>query len=220
MKQTTTNLLTPFFLSDADGNVKSVSPAAPEVLGKNFAYRDWYKGAISTGKPYVSEVYKRANGPKINVVAMATPIMGDNQKIAGILVFQVSLDHFLDLTQKIPIGANGFVSVVDKNGQIVASPEYLTQDMIINQDNISVVKDVLSGKTGVSQIYDSKQNTAFLVAYQPSLYHWGILVEQPISNAFAEIRFVREIVIGVFVGILLINVIRIRMVKKIIKSCP
>jgi C4-dicarboxylate-specific signal transduction histidine kinase len=206
-------------LVDAKGTVRSLSPAAPEFIGKDFSYRDWYTGTMATGQPYISEVFKRAKVPQNNVVAVSMPIVGDNQKIIAMLVFQVSLDHFSSLVEKIPVGNNGFVVAVDQKGQVVASPQYLPQGDIVSLANLSSVKEVLAGNTGVTEVYVPEKKKTFLIAYQPTQHRWGVLVEQPKSDAFAERRFIRAAILAIFLAVLAINIFRIRIIKKIVNQC-
>lgn len=208
------------FLADAQGNIKGASPRSLDIIGKNFSYRDWYQGVSSSAQPYVSEVYRRANAPEKNVVAVAIPIIGEDQLLIGILVFQVRLDHFLDWITKISAGTNGFAYIVDQKGQIVADPEYAPQDKIINQSGVTQVQYVLAGKSGVEEVYDSKKQINVLLAYHPSRYHWGVLVQQPVARAFSERTFIRIALAIIFLFTVLVNGIFVMLLKKALKSNP
>ncbi len=48
------------FVASLQGTSLDTYPLEPTVIGTNFAYRDWYKGLVASGHPYVSE----AIGPK------------------------------------------------------------------------------------------------------------------------------------------------------------
>jgi len=61
-------------VSDAAGATLGVSPANPAVMGKNFSYRDWYRGVTRSAKPYVSSAYVSAVKGAPLVVAVATPV--------------------------------------------------------------------------------------------------------------------------------------------------
>ena len=52
--------ITGAFLTDVQGTVTDVLPASPAVIGRNFAFRDWFRGVATTGGPYVSEAYRTA----------------------------------------------------------------------------------------------------------------------------------------------------------------
>ena len=62
------------FLADPKGVLTADTPALPGVRGTNFSHRDWYRGVSRTGRPYVSEIYKRSAAPQLDVIAVAIPI--------------------------------------------------------------------------------------------------------------------------------------------------
>ena len=43
---------------DPDGTMRAIYPPQPDLIGHNFAFRDWYKGVTREWRPYVSEVIK------------------------------------------------------------------------------------------------------------------------------------------------------------------
>ena len=45
-------------LSNLTGDNVAIAPPLPALLGQNFGFRDWFKGAQQTGKPYVSSAYR------------------------------------------------------------------------------------------------------------------------------------------------------------------
>jgi hypothetical protein len=42
------------FVTDLHGTSLSTYPPEPSVYGTNFAYRDWFKGLVASGRPFVS----------------------------------------------------------------------------------------------------------------------------------------------------------------------
>jgi hypothetical protein len=122
--------------------------------------------------------------------------------------------------EKIPVGDGGFVYAVDQKGHIVASPEYLPQGEIVNFETNPAVKEAISGGMGITELYSPEKETYFLIAYQPVEHNWGILVQQPKDTAFSERNLVRKVVISIFFAVIIINIVRITVLKRIIKSCP
>ena len=173
-------------LSDLDGTLMSDTPALPDVRGKNFASRDWYRGISRNWKPYVSDVYQRAAAPRHNIVAAAVPIRAESGKLAGILVVQVKLASLLEWTKQIDVGDDGFVFVVDKNGKIAAHPKLNLQAEIVDFSGVPAVQKVLRGAKGVETLPASVGTEPQLFAYQPlPEYSWGVIVQQPTLAAFA-----------------------------------
>ena len=61
-------------VADAGGTTRATAPADHTVIGRNFAFRDWYRGVMRTGHTYVSTAYVSAIKGAPLVVAIATPI--------------------------------------------------------------------------------------------------------------------------------------------------
>ncbi|KKU32611.1 MAG: Multi-sensor hybrid histidine kinase [Candidatus Azambacteria bacterium GW2011_GWB1_46_27] len=74
----------PFFervtLADPNGTITADIVEPSDVIGKNFAFRDWYQGVSKEWKPYISDIFKSAAAPYYNNVILAVPIKDENQK--------------------------------------------------------------------------------------------------------------------------------------------
>ena len=174
------------FIADVEGNLQADAPALPNVRGKNFKYRDWYKGVTKEWKPYISNVYKRDAEPRYNIIAIAIPIQNEIQQNVGILVLQVIINRPFNWAKNIEIGPSGYIYIVDKNGNIVFHPKYSEQDNIPNYSSIPVVKKVLEGKRGVEISFNPIEKEERISAYEPvPEYGWGVIAQQPTITAFA-----------------------------------
>jgi len=61
------------FVSDLQGRIVAIYPPQPEIIGDDFSFRDWFKGALRTNEPYVSEAYRTAATGHPMVVGVSTP---------------------------------------------------------------------------------------------------------------------------------------------------
>jgi diguanylate cyclase (GGDEF)-like protein len=61
-------------VADAQGANRAMSPLDPAVVGRDFSFRDWYRGVIRTGGVYTSTAYVSATPGAPLVVAVASPI--------------------------------------------------------------------------------------------------------------------------------------------------
>lgn len=172
------------FLTDIDGTEMADIPELPGAVGKNFAYRDWYKGVSKEWAPYISPVYKRAAIPQRNVFAIAVPIKGHADEVLGILVLQTDLEGFFTWAREIDIGPGGYVYVVDSKGQLAFHPEYPAQGKIVNYSEVPVVQQVLRGKTNVEITYNPIEKERRVSAYVPVKFGWGVVAQQPVETAF------------------------------------
>src|SRR5256712_1876547 len=46
------------FLADPAGIVWVTEPETPEIYGRSYAFRDWYRGVSASWQPYMSEIYQ------------------------------------------------------------------------------------------------------------------------------------------------------------------
>jgi len=205
------------FIADAEGTLKADTPHLPDVVGKNFSSRDWYQGVLRTGKSYVSEVYKRAAEPQHNVVAIAIPVVNDENLLGSIVVLQVRLDHFLDWLKKIDVGEDGFAYVVDQRGKIVTHPRVDPQQEIADFSSIPAVQKVIQGQYGVEVQYNPLEKNEELVAYEPvPKYGWGVIVQQSAATAFAVRYDTLETIALVYALIFLFNMFLIYLILRAI----
>lgn len=175
------------FLADPGGTLMADIPPAPEVKGRNFSFRDWYRGVSAKWEPYISEVYKRAAAPQNNVVAVAAPIKSEAQKVAGILVLQVQLDTLLEWSQGIEAGTSGFVYFVDRKGSVAAHPRYSPQGEIVDFSPVPSVQRALRGERGVAVLFNPIEKEDRVVAFAPvPKYGWGVMAVEPTRAAFAS----------------------------------
>jgi signal transduction histidine kinase len=173
-------------LHDIHGTLMADIPEVPEVRGQNFAHRDWYRGVTHAWKPYVSQVYRRAAPPRLNVFAAATPIRSEKGEALGILVLQVRSDAFFDWTRGIETGAGGLAYVVDQKGMLVSHPKFPPQGDPVDFSMVPVVQRVLRRAAGVDVEFNPIENQDRVVAYAPIAKHgWGVVLEQPAEAAFA-----------------------------------
>lgn len=110
------------FVTDADGVVGSIVPETPSVVGHNFAYRDWYQGAMNMQSGYVSEAYE-AEGPGHGFgVAVAAPVYDpqDPERVAGIIVAVYDLGAIQRFVDDYSQAQHVAITVTDQHGTVIA----------------------------------------------------------------------------------------------------
>ena len=174
-----------FTMHDPRGTLMADFPVAPDLRGRNFAHRDWYQGVMRNGQPYVSEVYRRAASPQMNVFVAAVPIKSAAGKLLGILVVQVRTDTFFEWIKGVEVGAGGMIYVVDRRGMLAAHPKYRRQDELIDYSSVPAVQQVLRGNKGVEIEFNPLEGEKRVVAYEPSKHGWSVVLAQPAATVFA-----------------------------------
>src|SRR2546428_4276440 len=105
------------FLADRSGIVWATEPETPEIYGRSYAFRDWYRGVSHDWQPYMSEVYQTDVGHTL-AVALVMPIRDVDERVIGIIASVQRLDVLREwlLPLQIP-GGDAFV--VDPKSQPV-----------------------------------------------------------------------------------------------------
>lgn len=168
----------------------------------NFALRDYYKGAVSTGDTYLGNVIISASSGLPSVL-MSIPLYSANdssssskanhtENLIGLLGANQGISTFNKFLQSLPISKNETAIYVDNNGQIIASSSSSLSSPINKQGqsnaggNISSLqsfKDVISGKSGYN--IENINNKDMLIVYAPVKFKstiWGVLFFSPLSN--------------------------------------
>jgi PAS domain S-box-containing protein len=175
------------FLVDSAGTLWADTPELVGVRGRDFSHRDWYRGVLAGGQVYVSDVYTRAAEPRMNVVAVATPIKGTDERLKGILVLQIALGTLFEWSRSIDAGPSGFVYLVDRKGRVATHPKHLSRDSIADFSGVPVVRKLMEGRHGVEVLYNPVEQEERLSAYEPVPdYGWGVVALQPTAKAFAS----------------------------------
>ena len=117
-----------------------------EILARdNFAFRDYYKGAVSTGDTYLGNVIISASSG-LPVVLMATPLYSGNNSIIssnanntenliGLLRANQDISTINKFLQSLPISENETAIYVDNNGLIIASSSSSSPSSPINKQS-------------------------------------------------------------------------------------
>jgi len=111
-------------ITDKQGTLWAIYPKRPEVLGKNFAYRDWYKDVSKEWKSSISGVYLRVVAEKDLAVSICIPIFNETGQVIGILQNTHRTVSLSNIIKQMPLDSGTFITVTDRKGQIIYSSEH------------------------------------------------------------------------------------------------
>lgn len=111
-------------ITDKHGTVWSRYPEAPEVIGKNFAFRDWYKGVSRDWTPYVSDLDLRVIGEKDTAIWVVVPVLDEKNTPIGILVSTHRSVMIGNIIKQIPTEQGQSITICDRKGQMIYSSRY------------------------------------------------------------------------------------------------
>jgi signal transduction histidine kinase/DNA-binding response OmpR family regulator len=177
------------FIADDRGIVLDVMPPSPSVIGRDFSFRDWYRGVTATGRVYVSEAIVSAAAGHPRVVAVAAPVVDESGRRTAIVGVAFAIDSIAGFVSRFAESQDVRVTVTDKRGVIVARPGPLPGLVRSKDERIAAA---LAGRTGIAT------SGGTVAAYTPlPQLGWAMVAEIPTSVAFADVRKVRTAVAAI-----------------------
>ena len=184
------------FVADPAGRLVDIVPATPEIVGKDFSFRDWYRGVSRTKAPYVSEAYEtQARGNPV-VVAAAAPVRDSNGRVIGILVAAYDLAHLRALSDRLASAQGVRLKVTDQRGVEVAAPSGPQGRTLTSRRGDPRVAAALDGRSGITELDtpDGRRLSAYAPVPETG---WTVTVSVPANAALAAIANLRSTVLGI-----------------------
>ncbi len=187
-------------VADSSGRNVAIYPSQPELLGKDFSFRDWFQGASRTGRPYVSSAYISAASGHPLVVGVAAPVL-DGSRRTGYITALWQLDSVRDVAVGSQRDDGVSITVTDQRGQS------LTGTLVVDDRGQprpaavpAITKEALAGRSS-SAFSDGMIRAAGPV---PGI-GWTVTASLPSSVALAPARsFQRSLETGLGISLLLV----------------
>ena len=176
-----------FFLMP-NGDVYLIEPYEQQqnLTGNNFAFRDYYKGAVGTRNTYLSDVIISAalGRPQANI---AVPMYSNNGTLVGLWAGGLNLTTFSESLQSLNLRNNNDgerIVIVDRQGQKIAdsSNQSLLSNVTFSESFASLqsFKNSINGDSGT--LMETINGTTMAVSYHPVEAFsniWAVLYLQP-----------------------------------------
>lgn len=157
------------------------------LSGDNFAFRDYYKGAINTGNTYLGNVViSAASGLPQSYIAV--PLYSsanvNNDTLLGIWSGGVNLPVFSETLQSLNLTNGERIVYVDQNGQKVAdsNKQYFNSNQNESFSNLKAFNNAIQEQKSGSVI-EMINGTRILVFYEPVQFYsttWAVLLLKPL----------------------------------------
>jgi PAS domain S-box-containing protein len=197
------------FIASLKGTSLNTYPLEPTVIGTNFAYRDWYKGLIATGKTFISDaiVTKEAGHPL--AVTVTTYIRGSNGQPIGILGVNYGLEAIKAFATHVGRAQRVTLTLTDRSGTSLTTGGTLE---LLSLAKDPRVRAALEGKSGsltyAPGLSNGERGPIELSSYTPVAgTGWAVVASVKESYAYAALNRLRRTVIaiaGIIVLILLV----------------
>ncbi len=161
------------------------SPQDLKSLNKDPKFINAIQGKVYTGTIYTSEFSE----PMITLAVPIRNVAGD--QVIGVLAAEVNLKYLWDEVLSFKVGETGYIYVVDGRGRLIAHPDF---SLVLAKKDFSLFKAVArflekSGDPNKIDKYKNYQGIKVLGVQAPSnKLGWGVIIEQPLAEAFAGIK--------------------------------
>ena len=157
-----------FLMPNGDMYVEEPYSRQLNLIKTNFAFRDYYKGAINTHNTYLGNVIISASSG-LSQANIAVPIYSSennntNRFLVGVWSGGLNLEVFNKLLQSLNLTDNERIVYVDQHGQKIADSD---KKQSINQNetfaNFQSFKNAIAGNSGSAvELMNGKKNVSIL----------------------------------------------------------
>lgn len=171
-------------LDDKDNvlnEVQAVSKSTSQRLSYTQIEELRAQASINPGQSVFSGIVQFDGAPHISLGRIVA-----NGKFA---VSVLSLQYLIELQKSIKFGALGHSMMVDQNGLVIAHPNPEWQASSKDASKLSVVQQMMAGKTGVAIFYSPPMQADMISGFTfVARTGWGVMVPQPMSELEARAK--------------------------------
>lgn len=186
-----------FLLPNGDMYVEEPYHYQMNLTKTNFSFRDYYHGAIDSGKIYMGDtIISAASGLPITVVAVpifdknnfsnTNQVKTNNNRLIGILGADIDFKTFDDFLKSLPLENSERVLFLDTFGNKIADSiksNFMNESSTFS--NLSSFNNAIKGLSG--NTVEELDNTTMLISYAPvkSIQNsWALLWIKPYEENF------------------------------------
>ncbi|MBO6850013.1 MAG: diguanylate cyclase [Marinobacter sp.] len=179
------HLFSGFYLINAEGRVIAEYPEAFNQVGLDVSQRGYFRDTIQTLTPVISQPYRSfyQDQPAVMITA---PIFDHKGRFIGMIggATLLSGQNFMDRVGGVRIGKSGYVSVVTRNGIILAHGESGRVMEAVDSGNESVALS-MTGFEGVLRSRNAAGDEVIMAVSQMAQVPWFVTGVWPLKEAFA-----------------------------------
>lgn len=136
-------------------------------------------------------------------MAIAVAVPGANDEPPWFLAAEINMFSILKKIRDIRPSAHGTAYLVDGEGRVISHPDASFTAKRVSLASLDIVRHGIERKTPLTGRYSSLDGTKMTGAFGPiSSVGWGLVVAQPIEEAFASVKKMRNTtVLWVLIGL-------------------
>ena len=198
------------FLFSPRGKLLAVTPRESQLIGKNYAFRDYFKISVETGKPYISEPFFSTQQSGHPIIMFTAPVFDAGGNLAGILAGSLDLmkENFLGKLATVNIGAKGYLYLYNTDRTLIVHPDrsrILKRDVPVGANKLFDL--AIKGFEGTGETVNSKGVSLLSTFKRLQTTNWIFAANYPQSEAYAPIHRVKWYLLSLFISMLLLAIL-------------
>ncbi|HSA98815.1 MAG TPA: cache domain-containing protein [Candidatus Nitrosotenuis sp.] len=199
-----------------NGDVYMIEPYEQQlrITSSNFAFRDYYKGPISTNQPYLSDVFKsQASGHDVSVISI--PVHSENGTLTGVWLGAMNLAQIVAKLNSEYHSETGLIVILDNNGNVAAKSEGYGPANSAAIQGLDVYKSALNGQPG--SLVTEVDGTKMLVSHHPIKTFsgtWTMFILKPYEDSFYASTATRNIEVVSIASLIIVSAVFAVVVRK------
>lgn len=147
------------------------------------ADRAWFKQAIAGEEVFSAPLLSRSTGNFISNVVIPIRVQGE---VIAVLRAAVLLDNITKQVQSLEIPGKPDVFLIGADNKLI-TPSRVISDS--NKELTTLAAKQITSKASNTEIYNNAVGTPVIGSYYYlDLLGWGLIIEQPVSTALAEVQ--------------------------------
>ncbi len=178
--------------------------------------RDYFRKAIN-GRTSNTNIFLSALTHKPTMI-IAAPIRNSKEEVIGVLAERIKLDAINKLMRDIEIGKTGESYLVNKAGYFLTESKFEAGYTLKKKISTKGTQEGIKGISGVGEYIDYRDKKVLGAYFWIPEMEWSLMVEQDSSEAFQEIRHLKNIILTISLITILIIISFARLASgKIVK---
>ena len=187
------------FILDNNGIVIDITPYSKDFMGIDQSGHEFYKIPTAQNINFWSHVFISES---TGMPTLSLSIPTDYKIIVG----YINLNKLTSIIENIQIGKDGFASITDSTGTVIAHPDKNKFSQRVNISSLNPIKQALLGNPGTYIYHDNGENYIGSVSIvNPT--NWIILISQSEKEAFAPVNNIQFLLIVFIIIAILVAII-------------
>ncbi|MRR54868.1 MAG: PAS domain S-box protein [Deltaproteobacteria bacterium] len=173
------------------GRLVVASPAEPLLQGKDYAFREYIKKTVATGKPQISAPFFSTQAHHHPIIMFTAPIFDAEGNLKGILGGALDLlkDNFLGKLSDVKIGEHGYLFLYSRDRTIIVHPDktrILRKDVPVGVNRLFDL--AINGFEGTGNTVNSRGLHAVSSFKHLKSANWILAANFPQSEVYAPVK--------------------------------